>query len=51
MNEWWPAICCGAYMIAPVLTFVLGVKIGKGEVKLPFRVRIERSDEYAVDVE
>jgi len=50
MDNWWPAVCCSAWMIAPVLTFVLGLKVGKGEVRVPFRVRIERrEEEYAVD--
>jgi len=52
MNSWWPTVCLGVWLFLPVVTFVLGVKIGRGQIRLPFRVRIERrEDEYAVDAD
>lgn len=53
MNEWWPAVCCSVWIAAPIIAFVLGIKIGKGELQIPFRVRIERrgEEDYSVDVE
>ena len=51
MNDLTGLGCLGTICMLPVLTFALGVLIGKN--KLPFRVRIERTgteiEKYEVD--
>jgi hypothetical protein len=51
MENWWPALCCGVWGLAPFIAFSIGYQAGKGKIKLPFKIRIEKTEEYAVDVE
>lgn len=38
-------LCLGSLCLAPLVTFALGLALGKN--KLPFRVRIERNTQLA----
>lgn len=37
-------VCVSAWCFAPILALVLGIQIGAGKIRLPFRVRIERAE-------
>ncbi len=49
MEAWWTYACCGLWLIAPMVTFALGFKVGREG--LPWRVRIERAEggKFAVE--
>jgi hypothetical protein len=48
MGNIWGTVCLGAFLFAPIITFVVGYLIGAD--KLPYKLRIERNKKYEVDV-
>jgi hypothetical protein len=39
-------VCAGAWCFAPVIMLVVGIELGRGKIKIPWKIRIEpREDE------
>ena len=49
MGELSGMLCLGSILLAPVVTFALGVLVGRD--KLPFKIRIERNAAVRYKVE
>jgi len=44
-------VCVSAWCFMPVILFVVGLEIGRGKWRLPFRVKIEKTEEKPLQVQ
>jgi hypothetical protein len=44
-------ICISSVCFAPLIMFALGIAVGSGKIKLPFRVRLEKVPEKDFEVQ
>lgn len=38
-------VCASAWCFAPVIMLAIGIELGRGKIKIPWKIRIEREDE------
>jgi hypothetical protein len=51
MNEVTPYLCMGTICLGPIITFALGLAIGRGALRLPYKLVKIDDEKYAVEGE
>jgi len=50
MNEVTGYVCLGSVCLGPIITFFIGLAIGRGAIRLPYKlVKVGEDEQYAVE--